>query len=303
MPTERPESGFKTNPDYKITFEPSPRRVRVKFNGEIIADSTTAHLLFETRHLPVYYFPRSDVRMDLMTPTDHHTFAPTRAPPPIGRSRSATRSAENAVWSYPDPFDEVAAIKDYVAFYWNRVDAWYEEDEEIFVHPRDPYKRVDVLNSSRPVQVVVGGKSSPRPGARGSCSRRGCRPAITSRPKMCGWIFSCRARRSPAAPTRARRATIRSRSAAGLCRPRLELSRPDPGMPENQGTSLLFQRARRRDLRRRRAGAASGDPVVEGLEGAGGNGPRPSRSGQRAHRPHERSQGSRLSPLAASASR
>ena len=69
-------SGFKTNPDYKITFEPSPRRVRVKFNGETIADSTNAHLLFETRHLPVYYFPRSDVRMDLMTPTDHHTFCP-----------------------------------------------------------------------------------------------------------------------------------------------------------------------------------------------------------------------------------
>ena len=56
-------SGFKTNPDYKILFEPSPRRVRVKFNGEIIADSTNAHLLFETRHLPVYYFPCSDVRM------------------------------------------------------------------------------------------------------------------------------------------------------------------------------------------------------------------------------------------------
>ena len=47
------ESGFTTNPDYKITFEPSPRRVRVQLNGEWIADSTKAHLLFETRHLPV----------------------------------------------------------------------------------------------------------------------------------------------------------------------------------------------------------------------------------------------------------
>src|SRR5947207_1560944 len=74
--TQTRESGFKTNPDYKILFEPSPRRVRVKFNGEIIADSTSAHLLFETRHLPVYYFPRADVRMDRMTPTDHPTFCP-----------------------------------------------------------------------------------------------------------------------------------------------------------------------------------------------------------------------------------
>src|ERR1700720_1802958 len=70
------ESGFKSNPDYKITFEPSPRRVRVQFNGETIADSTGARLLFETRHLPVYYFPRSDVRMDLLRPTEHHTFCP-----------------------------------------------------------------------------------------------------------------------------------------------------------------------------------------------------------------------------------
>src|SRR6266849_2701885 len=76
MPTRPRESGFKTNPDYRITFEASPRRVRVRFNGEIIADSTNAHLLFETRHLPVYYFPRSDVRIDLMAPTDHHSFCP-----------------------------------------------------------------------------------------------------------------------------------------------------------------------------------------------------------------------------------
>src|SRR6516162_4888774 len=76
MPAKQRESGFKTNPDYKITFEPSPRRVRVKFNGKTIADSTNAHLLFETRHLPVYYFPRSDVRMDRMAATDHHTYCP-----------------------------------------------------------------------------------------------------------------------------------------------------------------------------------------------------------------------------------
>ena len=66
MQAQQRESGFKTNPDYKITLEPSPRRVRVKFNGETIADSTHAHLLFETRHLPVYYFPRGDVEMDLL---------------------------------------------------------------------------------------------------------------------------------------------------------------------------------------------------------------------------------------------
>jgi uncharacterized protein (DUF427 family) len=155
--TLKRESGFKTNPDYKIVFELSPRRVRVKFNGETVADSTNVHLLFETRHLPVYYFPLSDVRMDLMAPTEHHTFCPYKGEASYWTLKVGSRVAENAVWGYPDPFEEVAEIKDFVAFYWDRVDAWYEEDEEIFVHPRDPYKRVDVLDSTRPVQVVVGG--------------------------------------------------------------------------------------------------------------------------------------------------
>jgi uncharacterized protein (DUF427 family) len=153
------ESGFKTNPDYKITFEPSPRRVRVQFNGEWVADTTNAHLLFETRHLPVYYFPRSDVRMDLLTPTEHHTFCPYKGTASYWTIRVGDRTSENAVWGYPDPYDEVAAIQDFVALYWDRVDHWYEEDEEIFVHPRDPYKRVDVVASSRHVQVILGGET------------------------------------------------------------------------------------------------------------------------------------------------
>ena len=152
------ESGFKTNPDYKVTLEASPRRVRVKFNGEWIADSSAAHLLFETRHLPVYYFPRADVRMDLMTPTDHHTFCPYKGRASYWTIRVGDKSSENAVWGYPDPYDEVPALKDFVAFYWDRVEGWYEEDEEIFVHPRDPYKRVDVIASSRHVEIVVGGE-------------------------------------------------------------------------------------------------------------------------------------------------
>jgi uncharacterized protein (DUF427 family) len=151
------ESGFKTNPDYKITFEQSPRRVRVKFNGETIADSTRAHLLFETRHLPVYYFPRADVRMDKLTPTDHHTFCPYKGTASYWTIRVGDKISENAVWGYPESYDEVATIQDFVAFYWDRVDGWYEEDEEIFVHPRDPYKRVDAIASSRHVEVIVGG--------------------------------------------------------------------------------------------------------------------------------------------------
>ncbi|MFQ5693930.1 MAG: DUF427 domain-containing protein, partial [Nitrospinota bacterium] len=69
------------------------------------------------------------------------------------------RTAENAVWSYEDPIDEVAGIEGHMAFYWDRMDAWFEEEEEVFVHARDPYKRVDVLQSARRVRVVVAGET------------------------------------------------------------------------------------------------------------------------------------------------
>jgi uncharacterized protein (DUF427 family) len=160
--THGPAPGFQSNPDYKILFEPSPRRVRVVFGGETIADSTAAHLLFETRHLPVYYFPRGDVRFDRLLATEHHTYCPYKGTASYWSIPAGDRVSENAVWGYPEPFAEVAAIKDYVAFYWDRVDHWYEEDDEIFVHARDPYKRVDVVNSSRPLEVIVGGETVAR---------------------------------------------------------------------------------------------------------------------------------------------
>ena len=67
------------------------------------------------------------------------------------------RRADNAVWAYPEPIPAVAELAGYVAFYWNRADAWFEEDDEVYKHPRDPYHRVDVLSSSRHVEVRAGG--------------------------------------------------------------------------------------------------------------------------------------------------
>ena len=95
--------------------------------------------------------------MDLLRPTDHHSFCPYKGTAAYWTIAAGGRVSENAVWGYPEPFDEVAAIRDFVAFYWDRVESWWEEDDEFFVHPRDPYKRVDVVNSSRPVQVILGG--------------------------------------------------------------------------------------------------------------------------------------------------
>ena len=139
-----------------VTIEPSPRRVRAYFGGLAVADSTRVLLAFEPRRLPVYWFPAADVRTDVLTPTR------PGGGPAAGTARwtlrVGDRIAEHAAWSYPDPDPERAALKDHVAFYWNKMDAWYEEDDEVFVHPRDPYARVDVLHSSRRVRVELGGR-------------------------------------------------------------------------------------------------------------------------------------------------
>ena len=155
----QPAPGFAKHPDYRVGFETCAKRVRAVFGGETIACSTRAMLMRETRHIPVYYFPRDDVRTNLMTRTDNTSFCPFKGDASYWTIGAGGRTAENAVWSYEAPFQETAQIKDYMAVYWDRVDAWYEEDEEVFVHARDPHVRIDILDSSRPVRVVLGGET------------------------------------------------------------------------------------------------------------------------------------------------
>jgi uncharacterized protein (DUF427 family) len=141
-----------------ILFEDSPRRIRGVLAGETVVDSTRSRLLYEHGHLPIYYFPREDVRVDLLEPTDHHTRCPYKGEASYWTIRAGDRVAENAVWGYPEPLDDAPPLAGYVAFYWNKLDTWYEEDEEAIVHPRDPYHRVDVVRSSRHVVVRLGGE-------------------------------------------------------------------------------------------------------------------------------------------------
>lgn len=141
----------------RVRTEPNQRRVRVFFGGEAVADSSRTLYLFETGHLPVYYFPREDVRFDLLEATSHRTHCPYKGDASYYTVVAGGRRYENAVWAYPDPIESVPELAGYVAFYWDLADAWYEEDDEVFRHPRDPYHRVDVLHSSRHVRVRVGG--------------------------------------------------------------------------------------------------------------------------------------------------
>ncbi len=144
--------------DHALYLEDSPRRVRARFNGETVADSRRVKLLHEAGLLPVYYFPEEDVRMDLLEESDHTTHCPFKGDASYWSVRVGDEVAENAAWSYPEPIDSAPPFSGLIAFYWRKMDAWFEEDEQIFVHPRDPYHRVDVLASSRNVKVRVNGE-------------------------------------------------------------------------------------------------------------------------------------------------
>ncbi len=144
--------------NHALYLEDSPRRVRAMFGGETVADSRRVKLLHEKGYLPVYYFPEEDVRTELLEATDHTTHCPFKGDARYWSVRAGDRVAENAAWSYPEPLESSPRLAGLVALYWGAMDSWFEEDEEIFVHPKDPYHRVDVLQSSRRVKVSVHGE-------------------------------------------------------------------------------------------------------------------------------------------------
>ena len=152
-----PGPGYAEKPAHRVAFEPTAKRLRARFAERDIFDTTAALILFETRHVPGYYIPRADVAMELLTASDHVTYCPFKGEAGYWNVEAGGQRAENAVWAYDRPYDEVAGLADYMAFYWGRLDHWYEEDEEVFVHPRSPYVRIDILPASRPVTVVLGG--------------------------------------------------------------------------------------------------------------------------------------------------
>ena len=113
---------MKNKPSRHISIAPHPRRVRVLFAGEVVADSSCALVLREGRYPPVFYVPRSDANMAHYRRTAHSTHCPHKGDAAYFSLSVGERTAENAVWTYEAPFAGVAEIKDHLAFYPDRVD-------------------------------------------------------------------------------------------------------------------------------------------------------------------------------------
>ena len=110
-------------PDHPIDVESNPNRVRVVVNGEVVADTTRALTLRESTYKPVFYIPREDIRMALFERTNHTTRCPYKGEASYYTLRIGGRVAENAAWSYEDPYPALRAIARKLAFYPQRVDA------------------------------------------------------------------------------------------------------------------------------------------------------------------------------------
>ncbi len=114
-------------PDHPIAISHNAKRVRVVFAGEVIADTTRALTLQEASYPPVQYIPRADVVMKLLAPTTHASHCPYKGDASYFSIAAGGKMAENAVWSYEQPYPAMAEIAGYLAFYPSRVDKIEEE--------------------------------------------------------------------------------------------------------------------------------------------------------------------------------
>jgi len=141
----------------RVRLEPTERRVRAVVGGTPIADSRRAQLLYLPPPFNAYVFPRDDVRWDLLGESGARLAMPGVGEVVPWAVSLGGNVRQDAAWTFPHPPEGLEQLAELVMFRWHLMDAWYEEDDEVFVHPRDPYHRVDVVNSSRHVKVTVGG--------------------------------------------------------------------------------------------------------------------------------------------------
>jgi uncharacterized protein (DUF427 family) len=131
--------------------EPTEKRIRTFLGGELVADTDDALMVWDVSYHPSYYVPLADVRPGVLEEAGTAEPVPGRGPAVAYTVRAGGREAP--AWRFAD----VPELADRVAFDFAAMGSWFEEDEEIWIHPRSPYKRVDVLPGSRHVRVEVGG--------------------------------------------------------------------------------------------------------------------------------------------------
>jgi uncharacterized protein (DUF427 family) len=133
---------------------PGAKRIRAFLGGQLVADTVHPLLVWEVPYYPTYYLPRADVVSGVLTPSGRTVHSPSRGEAVLSTIKGGGAEVVDGALEYPDsPIEE---LRGHVRFEFDAFD-WFEEDEQIFTHPRDPGVRVDILPSSRHVRIEVGG--------------------------------------------------------------------------------------------------------------------------------------------------
>jgi uncharacterized protein (DUF427 family) len=131
------------------------KRVRAYLGGEVVADTAHPVLVWEVPYYPTYYLPLADVRAELLEADGGVAHSPSRGDGHTFTVSAGSKIARAAALRYAhSPIEE---LRDLIRLDWDSMDAWFEEDEQVFTHPRDPYTRVDILPSSRHVRIEIDG--------------------------------------------------------------------------------------------------------------------------------------------------
>jgi len=133
---------------------PVPRRIRGVLNGQVVFDTTSALYVWEWERYPQYYIPVTDIDPAVLVDEQHEQKLSRGTARRYGLT-AGEMSRPAALRVYSD--DARFGLNGRARFEWDALDAWYEEDEQVFVHPRDPYTRVDALRSTRHVRVELDG--------------------------------------------------------------------------------------------------------------------------------------------------
>jgi uncharacterized protein (DUF427 family) len=139
----------------RVRVESAGKRVRVMLGGEIVADSHRVLMVWEIPYYPTYYFPEADVNMGAFVDSGETKKSPSRGVATLYEVKAG--GSQGKAYGYASP--EIEQLEGHVAFDWASMDHWFEEDEEVFFHARDPYTRVDILPSSRRVRVEIDGET------------------------------------------------------------------------------------------------------------------------------------------------
>jgi uncharacterized protein (DUF427 family) len=134
--------------------EPVPRRVRAMLGDQVIVDTIRARYVWEWPAYPQYYIPLDDVAVGALV-DEQHVQKLRRGPARRHGLRAGQLTRPGAARVYTD--EAAAEVAGLVRFEWDALDAWFEEDERVFVHPRSPYSRVDALRATRTVRVELDG--------------------------------------------------------------------------------------------------------------------------------------------------